>query len=407
VSAWFERNPSQEAILFVTTLAFLHAMPERRFEESRARLEHRVRDAQVRALGDGVEHKLAAELKLQPERERRLREVPLAMRDEAHKGREGVIVFETSLYRRWILAELWKRYGRDLWTPVREWLGELVEDADEDEILSISAGLALLGHAAPEEMLTSYLGDWAAGTPAQQDVACYAAWFASVSDDLGPSVLGAVIAWARDRDERRVATAIACLSGELGLRYPGEAIRWLWHLERKSTRHRQHATKALVDLFLAGVVSGEGALRVPVSLLARVEREPLHGPAGAPRQRLLSIAGRLLGARVPGGQPAVANLLAHESEAGITLGALWATCLRSSPHRGKALTALRDTVRSLSNEEGARDIVGRLGKRITSLLSPTEISMLERDLFHLLMRRRDTDEQRAKSIVEVLLESRV
>ena len=105
----------------------------------------------------------------------------------------------------------------------------------------MAIGLALLGLVAPDEVIESYLDPWTAEDASlnEQTMAVYVVWQMSILDQLASLALYIAIVWAGQgsRTQRRVATY--AFSGELGARYPIEAVRRLSQLADQGRRWRR------------------------------------------------------------------------------------------------------------------------------------------------------------------------
>ena len=410
ISTWFDTEPEAATLLLVTGLAFLHGVPERQFERSLSLLESKVRSTHAPPdEEDEKEPVLPRPRGIARTRRLRVREVDLielASDTDSPTGaaRERNLVFASSGHRQHVLTELWTQYGVSLWDPVRDWINEVVATTDSiDEVLSIALGLALLAHEAPSAVREDYLDRWASGSPREREAACYTLWFACLSDELASEAFSITVRWAASRSESARATAIACLSGELGQRFPGDALRWLWHL-MSIPAHHSAARNGMLALFRGTVARDEPDTSILAFLHTQLRRAKRD--RSQQRHRLtLTVLGDLLGARNSTGEPAIATLMLKRPQACETLGPLWAEALVHRPHRGMAIRRLSEALLGLDDTKASQKVAEPLGAAIVGVLDATEMRLLRRDLFHEFARRNGSKSGDARLIVDVLLAS--
>lgn len=430
VAQWFDALPTLDEVLFVAALAFFHGVREMSFERALAALRRAKealeppeppapeRAAPAADREDEERSKKPAEAEPKAEERRpfeqtrrvRATQTPLVALQqdsagERSSGTERRLVFEAPSFRGQVLEELWSRYGDELWEPVAIWLDDSVADSDEEARLSVSLGIALLAQVTGGHVRNAFLERWAAGTLRERSAAAYTLWWLALSDSSAPFALAIATAWASGRDEHKRVTATLCLCGELGLRFPGEAMRWLWHLATGDTSAAIPAQLAIVDLFRASTLADEADTSVLSYLdgrLAKARRE--RGVTSASYSRILIVLSNILGCRGEN-DAAVATLLVNRPEAANLVGRLWAETLISRPFRGDALVALRRALRNLERVDGTSAVIGVLGTAIVAELPPNEVGLLKRDLLRELTSRGASDDTLAQAIVGDLLVS--
>jgi hypothetical protein len=407
VEKWFNEEHNEEDILLIAALSFLHNVPEPIFERALADLEDKMQKEDEGDDEPGAQER-SSPGRLVQKRRIRLRNVSLVTLgggagNRADTRGERRLVFVSGGHRKYTISELWNRYDHNLWRPISLWLFQLVLEADTDCALEIGLGIALLARVAPEEVERTYLGSWADGQRREREIACYVLWYASLDDTLSPWALEIAIRWARSSSNRARETAIVCLSGELGLRYPGEALRWLWHLSNRSTPQRPTAQRAFAELCISSVTRGDGDISGFRFLAAKLDSAKDKGIRSGKYSLALDIVDKLLIGRASGGEPALSILIAKRSEVVGTIGSLWARALISRTHRGTAIRALRDTLLNLNEIEGGLQSTRALGVAILALLPIHEVSLLERDLYRQLSTGNSGDQLQARSIVSALL----
>jgi hypothetical protein len=399
VAKWFDDSPGEEDVVLVAALSFLDGMPEPQFEAELSNLQKAIWDNRQ----EGTDEDVPRTPQLVQRRHLRAQNLSLiavAGSDEGASA-ERRITFASPAYRTHVIAELSRRYDRALWASVQEWIQQMMHSADTSKALSISLGLALLARAEPTEVARSCVEPWADGRQTEREAACYVLWFACLHDAQAPWALELAIRWARSPSPAIRTTAVACLSGELGLRYPGEALRWLWHMARRDGP-MSAASRAFGDLFAASVRAGDDDVSVLTFLAARTRELPTR-KAPSDVALLLGVFDLVLDARGTAGEPAVSALIIRRTTACAPAGALWARALVSRTHRGHAIGALRDTVFALGEMQNGRARTGELGAAILANLPMHEVPLLERDLYHQLEKRTRGDSQRARAIVSALL----
>jgi hypothetical protein len=408
VAGWFDQEPDEELVLFVTAVAFGHGVPERSVERALAELRRSLDAVRPEPPSGNGEVASAPPAPVVTQRRRtRLGQVPFVRvakggtTDGGTTASERTLVFASAAHHLCTVDELWARYDQNLWDIARPWVRASAGGAGPREDLGAALGVALLAGFAPEEAQRAYLDEWAA-RPSARAAACYALWFAAQMDSRAAWALGLATRWAAGKEPARVRTAIAALSGDLGLRYPGEARRWLWHLSTHPHGPRGAARKALAQLFVSAVDLGDAGAGVPGLLHRKVGDLADRGVPSADRRAALDIAELVLGAKARTRRPAVADLLMRSTAQATTFGELWAAGLSTRPYRGRALETLRDTLRALHDHGGDRSAVAALGAAIVAALPLNEIEPLKRDLRHQLLSR-SGDRDAAGSIIDDLL----
>lgn len=409
VANWFDGTPTVKDVLFITTLAFVHGVAEHHFESALAAL------ARSYAASRSVP---VAGSKLATENDDRPADEPFEQTRNWHTScgplarvqlddsDDGVrrVAFEAIIYRERVLNELWSRYGPDLWKPVGAWLCEIVTDADRDRQLSISLGLALLAQTARRYVRDDYLEPWAEGDQAQRLVAAFTVWWLARGEATAPFALAIATEWAAGRNDRKRITATLCLAGEPGLRYPGEALRWLWHLATGSTSAAIPARKAICDLFGSSTLGRDLDTSVLRWVTARLEKARRRGAAAPGYGTALEVVCALLAYQIDRGS-AVAALLTRHPDVARLVGPLWAEGIINRRSRTAALWSLREALRALERTDPDRSIIANLGAAICAALPDHEVPLLRRDLHFELSGRSALNDELATSIIEVLLTS--
>ncbi|MET8083530.1 hypothetical protein [Micromonospora sp. NPDC005237] len=384
VEEWFGETTSWAELLTVAALAFAYELPERTFEELHARLRQVDREE-----GLQPETAVAAQAPSPSGFQGRRglhRDGGLITRREGTTldiglGDERRLVFVAASMREHVLRELYECDYR-LWRPLRVWMHELAAVPDLDTRLQLALGVTLLARnrsAAGEAR--DLLRIWAAGRAAERFTAVATVSFMAGDDVLAPVALRTVLDWSEGKGQNCAVTAAMALGGPLGIRYPTEAVRWLWHLSTRGKPVRVVAARSLGLLLCATEGDLQGAEALLKRLLVRL-RHTLHGAVelrlrGHAIESVLEV---LTVRHLDRDEPMVAYLLRERPQVTSTVGALWAEVLRSLPHRGAGIDALRATLDAAANEPAVSGAVGRLGDAIRDELTPEECVLLRRDL---------------------------
>ncbi|MDI5939699.1 MULTISPECIES: hypothetical protein [unclassified Micromonospora] len=384
VEEWFGQASEWDELLTVAALAFAYELPERTFERTHARL--REIDRAERIPQPTVDPEFAAPPPVIQGRRGLHRDGGLIARQDGTTldddlGYERRIVFVSAAMREHVLREL-NECDYQLWQPLRLWMDEVAASRDLDVRLQLALGVTLLARnrsAAGEAR--DLLRSWAAGNAAKRFTAVSTLSFMAGDDVLAPVALRTVLGWTDGAGQNCAVTAAMALGGPLGIRYPTEAERWLWHLSTRGQRIRVMAVRSLGLLFCATAADLGGSVALLKRLLLRLRRTltaavDLRQPGHATEAVLEVLAVQHLDRE----EPMVAYVLRLRPEAIATIGALWAEVLRSLPHRGPAIDALRATLGALARFPAAGDAAGQLGGAMRAELSPDECALLCRDL---------------------------
>lgn len=384
VEEWFSEATSWADLLTVAALAFAYELPERTFEELHARLRQ-IDQAEGLHSESAVVQADPSPSELQGRRGLHRDRGLITRREGAtldiDLGDERRLVFAAASMREHVLRELHECDYR-LWRPLRLWMHELAGVADLDVRLQLALGVALLARnrsAAGEAR--DLLRTWAAGRAAERFTAVSTVSFMAGDDVLAPMALRMVLDWTNGMGQNCAVTAAMALGGPLGIRYPTEAERWLWHLSVRGKPVRSVATRSLGLLLCAT----EGDLRGAEALLNRLRVRLRHTLAGAVELRhrgyaIEAVLEVLTVRHLDRDEPMVAYLLREQPGVTPAVGALWAEALRSLPHRSAAIDALRATLLAVESEPAEDRVVGRLGEAIRTELSPAECDLLRQGL---------------------------
>ncbi|MFF3084042.1 hypothetical protein ACFVRB_03205 [Streptomyces nojiriensis] len=430
VQEWFdaEEERSLREIAEVTTLAFAPGIGRRAFESLQDLLERLLgpvyftpQDASGSGTGAGARTaadgaaapdatgQAAAPDGQDPQQRRRARPVDrrrslsrnalitTEMQIYGATTRE-VMVFADSELRRWVLQALWRDHPTEYWDAVRHWLDALV-DADPDPALqlSIASGLTLLGHIAFDEVVQSYLDPWARGESGEigQTLAVYVLWYMCLEETQAAAALTLARTWAQSLHPALRGAALIAFSGQLGVTFPTDAVKWLWAVLRTSAlekrEEREHGLRAWAQLFLTLVDCQEDAGIVLDALAHRIRKEQRTRSAAYSATGLLVLETTLWVFTTTerlSGRPAVARYVADRPEEADLVAELWAAVLCYRPLRRSALSALLVAARGLpAVTSDPTAAAARLGHALAAALPQVEHPLLTSELGRLAVSR--------------------
>ncbi len=199
-------------------------------------------------------------------------------------------------------------------------------------------------------------------------------------DAMAPVALGMALSWVSNAGQTPAMTAALAFAGGLAIRYPEEALDWLWFLSLRGIRVSNVAQRALALLFQGAAERGEGVLPVLRLLAGHVDRD-LRDGLEPPRARaaLAAVLAVLDSTRLrTGDESLTAWLLSSQPLSVRPLGVLWAWTLRNAHHRADAVRALCRTLRALEGREGAVAAASALGEVVWSALPPDQAVLVRR-----------------------------
>jgi hypothetical protein len=381
VAGWFGREDLKRAdVLAVCAVAFAHGAPERVFEQILAdlvatwdefgagqgldvRRQDNERLPQTRALWSGA-HPL----------------INVVVDTDAGFGGERRVVFRGEHYRAQVIAALARYYGYELWQPLRQWIRGLA-DAHIEVQFQAAVGVALLVKVDPLEVKESFLDEWAAGRMFERLAAANVLALLSMEDDFAPIALDLALSWVRDAGQERAMTAAMAFANGIWIRYPTDALKWLWFLALRGVRVSVVARLSLVLLFRQAAEHGEAV--AALTLLAQLAGEEVDGVVGTRRTRTaLAAVTDILTANCLSdpGVPLPTQLLSIYPESAVPLGVLWAGCLASNHHRAEAVRALKVSLTALRGHEETIAVVAALGAAVWRTLPLEWHPIVERDL---------------------------
>lgn len=411
VQDWFgaEEERSLREIAEVTTLAFAPGIGRRDFESLQVILERLLEPVyftpeRAPAPSDPTAPDTTGQATLDAQEPQRRRARPVDRRRSLARNdlittemhvygatTREVMVFADAELRRWVLQALWHDHPTEYWDAVRHWLGAVVDAGPDPALqLCIASGLTLLGHIAFDEVVQSYLDPWARGESGEtgQNLAVYVLWYMCLEETQAAAALTLVRTWAQSTHPSLRGTALRAFSGQLGVTFPTDAVKWLWAVLRSGVldkrEERELGLQAWAQLFLTLVDCQEDAGIVLDALAHRIRKEQRTRSAAYSDSGLLVLETTLWVFTVTerlSGRPAVARYVAvRPDEAGI-VAELWAAILCYRPLRRNALSALLVMARALpAVTSDPTTVAARLGHAFATVLPQVEHPLLASEL---------------------------
>lgn len=421
VQEWFgvEEERSLREVAEVTTLAFAPGIGRRAFESLQDILERLLEpvyftpeaapppsdtaapDAAVRSAAPDSQDRQHQARSVRPvDRRRSLARnalISTQMQVYGATTRE-VMVFADAELRRWVLQALWRDHPTEYWDAVRHWLGVVVDAAPDPALqLSIASGLALLGHIAFDEVVQSYLDPWARGESGEtgRNLAAYVLWYMCLEETQAAAALTLARTWAQSTHLTLRGTALFAFSGQLGVTFPTDAVKWLWAVLRSGVldkwAERELGLRAWAQLFLTLVDCQEDAGIVLDALAHRIRKERRARSAAYSETGLLILETSLrvfTATERLSGRPAVARYVADRPKEAEVVAELWAAILCYRPLRRSALSALVVTARALpAVTSDPTALAVRLGHSLVAALPQVEQPLLAAELGRLAVSR--------------------
>ncbi|MEV0704927.1 hypothetical protein AB0I53_44395 [Saccharopolyspora sp. NPDC050389] len=377
VTEWFDSKPERLKTLEAAALAFAHGLPDRTFEAVFERLLRIAGPVPIDVPGESAIRQSRADRSDHP-----LISTTLDVPGPDGLAGERRLVFRSVEHRARVIAELVERYGFELWDPIRTWLHELVSEPPLSELhFQMALGISLLSRNSPREAEQDYLFRWADGTSVTRLTAAHVLTWMCIDDSLAPQALRIALSWATNAGTRRAMTAATALGGEIGARYPSDAMRVLWFLAARSQRIGDIARVSLGLLFSAAVENAADASWV-LNLLRSLARQSI---GNGNEFRRIQLSKRALLSVLSGNcgsseEAITAHVLRRQPASMHALGEIWGWVLCSGSHRGRAIEALRHALQALAAHDGTLPIIAELGNAIRTRMPAPQLELLHRDL---------------------------
>ncbi|GAA0845319.1 hypothetical protein ACFQVD_23090 [Streptosporangium amethystogenes subsp. fukuiense] len=349
IESWLDdERRTDEEVLEAAALLFLEGMPEQRFEAHLARLTAGVPAPEQEGAGDQGTP-LPARRLLDGRRPRRdarsiikVEERITDMDLDVPGPPRRCLVFRSPAVHERVGAELSLQFGERFWEPIFTWLHETVQIADVETRMQIARGLAILasyGHF--DTVRERFLQPWSEGAYGARAwvTAPKVVWWMSAHDPIAAMAVRTAIRWARSNNPARRQAACLAFAGEMGVRYPADATKWLWHLVTTEPEPGE-AQVALAQLYALLVEIAPADAR---AILADLGRRLAHRQTADRRERILKTLLLVMAVfGVSGDHPAAARHLLARAEDLPDMAALWAVALCHRPVRSAAFGVLYD-----------------------------------------------------------------
>lgn len=367
VVKWFATGHPRDDIIDLATLCFLNGAGRRFFEQHRASFAAYLESAWPPAGSDQAQ---PVETVLPQDRKRQVIEDGLVqVTKEDHTGRI-LLEFASPAYAKAVMEQLQANYGR-LWTAVGDWLEEIVTAGGEALRTMVAVGLCDLARTDREQVETDFLEPWSRNElrwPGLETIT-YLLWLMSCDEELAPAALFTAKRWASSTVMSQRWTAGIVFRGVLGLRYPDDAAKQLWHIAQNGTELEQHGIDGLAGLFALQIAQDEPVR--PVTDLLDQRLAKYFGRGGdrsflrLQRLAMDAVLAVLTIQETGATRTSVARLLAERPAASRPIARFWARTLQDRRYRREAMLGLAETLAGLRNdagepEEAAYRLVGHL-----------------------------------------------
>ncbi|HEX5402709.1 MAG TPA: hypothetical protein VFX16_10460 [Pseudonocardiaceae bacterium] len=391
VRAWFVANSDEGELLAVAALCFLNHAPETIFQRLLARLVEVAGQDQRPADGTAAGG-IRFPRHNQTDADTALHEIARVADGDGSGLGNLRRRFTSDRYAGLVLRELTTRYGFQLWEPLRIWMCEVAELPPGLVHVRLAMGLALYAREAPADVAQTYLAQWADGTISERLTAAYLLSWMCLDDAMASWALRTAVSWTSNAGTRRAATAAMAFGAELGVRYPSDALSWLWYLALRNEAVSKTARLSLGALLSTALDDATGTTTI-LRYLDRALRQlitdgvnrPEHGTyTSHVRKATLTVLTALMATQGDSTDSTTAVILRTWPENAEVLGRLWAEVLRSWPHRTDAIDGLQAVFDAMRADDSSLDVVRQFGGAVRDQLTELECELLHRDLSHAL-----------------------
>ncbi|EMD24318.1 hypothetical protein [Amycolatopsis azurea] len=318
-------------------------------------------------------------------------------------GPRTELAFASNSLHRHVLAVLWERMEVAFWDAFREWLNRMaVLD------VKVGFGLAHLAEVAFAEVRT-LLEPWSRGDRGLrgQWVAILVLSTMAVSNELAPAALQTSTRWINSGNAAQRWTAAVAFSGDLGRRFPHEAMNRLWQLCTQPHTSSGDPSFALARLFSSLASNTPDAGIVLSTLEGKLRR--FRSPGGNVVMQAVAMKATLAVLSIKddtGGRRAFLRHLERSPERIGVVAKLWVAILGNSPTRRDAIRSLRDAVEDISDhhEEPAKE-AARLGGALAAEMTADDRVRLEAEMRLLTKRERAENNEVVAVLFTTLLEA--
>jgi hypothetical protein len=278
-----------------------------------------------------------------------------------------------------VLAELWRHYGHELWGPVYDWLAELPDRGrDIGDELALATGMATVTQVDPVGA-NRIVAEWARNDSLKQRMAAAATLSAlSQHEATAGDALRRAVVWSKSRPRLRIVAAMA-FGQSLSRVFPVEAMSHLWYLCFGNPVVATSARRQFVALLWTAGRDDDQVRRVLSIVEWQLEQQLLRqGYRDKSTHQAVETVSKILSAPLADGGTLTLHVLRRLPDQLSHLGRLWAEVLRSWPHRMDGLHTLYAAYDALE-PTGAGAFID-LGGVVRQHVSAPEWGWLCRDL---------------------------
>ncbi|MEV5208261.1 hypothetical protein AB0K35_12395 [Micromonospora sp. NPDC053740] len=357
VAQWFDSQPTLANVQFISALAFLEQTSESDFELALRQL------VDAMAPEAAAPEVMAADTVVPQQRSSRFAAGSLATvvsEADAYGTTGRRVEFKQFVSHERLVACLHERYDAQLWGPLTQWIRTLSKRRHLEVQASIARGVAQLWKIDRSVAEDSFLTPWSKGTAAEQLTAVLMLWWLGHDSGTEDAALKYATQWAATGTVAQRRASIVALSGSLGLRYPKDALKWMWRsaTAARNQKELELARSSMVDFCAEAGNDPETLAVILRKVLSLVEGLPPHPFVQREGFRLVAEilavrSGRLL---LP------TTCLLKVTDSASVLGQLWARVLVFRPARRRAVESLCACLRELEHTgPGGKRLINQSG----------------------------------------------
>ena len=289
-----------------------------------------------------------------------------------------------------IVEKLVELYGASLWGPVRDWLGEVVDNLNPERegdlfvCAVLGRSLALLGRQRFEEVTNTYLRSWVLRSDGPGDGRWWVGVMCLSAFDAPPThARDLAWEWSKSRERKLAAAGAFAFVFGLSARYPWSGLNAIW---RYGTRFGGSPDPGGLLASTAIAMSARGASGqdlfrfVNAQMMAAKERQTQRD-----QERPHQVAVRLLRTiERPGGRPVCAVLLLEHPDTVSDFVEMVCGSLGRAGSRGAMVKALAWFLSAASRpSEGnptSSELVAAVGAEMRRQMSQVQLADLHLDL---------------------------
>lgn len=413
VDAWFDTMPEADMLAAVALAALAPGLQLPLFDELHSSLAEALGDSAKAGARTKKTSKGVAQSRRKIFGPDSLAEIVADESSDSYE-RAQTVQLRPTVDGDYVLAQLYARYGRSLWSPVNRWIETASRSEDSYLQSRIAVGLSSLLKCDAGGARTQFIDRWAkSSSQEQQLMAAMVLWTLSDDESFSADALQIAVQWIESGNSRMRTTALFALGAELGILFPEDALRWLWHfsVDEESGSHAGPAAGSLVNLIAIAARSSRGTYAIlnlacrslsTSSQIGADKASPIDVHRSLWRQS--NVASTIVcAAMISPVEPLPAACVIADRRTSKPLGRLWSEALQSRRHRAQALRALVRTLSSLAAGSEARERISALGVEVVRALPDVERPLLRRDLISEIKRVDVVPRRLAETVLAALL----